>query len=617
MSNSGGIRAGRAYVELGANDSLLTKGLRSAQAKLKSFGRGFSVAGGVVAAAGSSALAPMLAATTAFASSGDELSKAADKTGASVESLSELRHAATQSAVSFKTLGTALNKSQRNLAEAAKGDLVAAEAFDALGLSVDELIQMSPDQQFEAIADRISKIEDPAMRTAAAMDVFGKSGAELMPLILGGAEGIESLRAEARALGLQVSGKDASAATLLGDTWANVKKTLGAVVFQVGAALAPALTDVMKAITPLIVGVAKWMSRNRKLIVTIAAIAAGLVAAGTFLLGVGGAFMLLSSAIGGFLAIGSAAAAVIASILSPIGLAVTAVGGLIAAFLTMTDTGQAVVAWFAGGFSFLLKTVQATIGGLYNALASGRLDLAAEIAMTGVKLIFATALGAITGMFGGSIDSMMQMLTGLYRRIKQVFSRFEKLRQAAINKTSSIIASLGFGSGEDERGRRLEAERKRLLQSKGESYTSNDTSLAANLSQMQSDSLAAADDNIAAADAIDTTALGKEWAAAFDPEALQQRLDQLNRTAAEAKAATEEAAAAVPPARDPSMLELEDLQAGIQSGLQQSQTAVGTFSAREAQQLGAVSWQDRVAKGIDKIAKNTDPKNFGQLVATA
>ncbi len=241
-----GIRAGRAYVELGTNDSKLTAGLKAAQAKLKSFGTNLAVAGGAMIGAGAAVLGPMLGATAVFATSGDELSKMADKTGASVESISELRHAASQSAVDFKQLGSAMNKQQRNLAEAATGNKAAQDAFHNLGLTVGELLELSPDQQFEVIADKISQIEDPAKRTAAAMDVFGRSGAELLPLMIGGAKGIQALRKEARDLGLQVAASDAAAATKFGDTWANVQTTLKQVAFNVGAALAPALTSLME-----------------------------------------------------------------------------------------------------------------------------------------------------------------------------------------------------------------------------------------------------------------------------------------------------------------------------------------------------------------------------------
>jgi hypothetical protein len=41
---------------------------------------------------------------------------------------------------------------------------------------------MSRDQQIEALADAISRVEDPAQRTAIAMDIFGKSGNKLMPM---------------------------------------------------------------------------------------------------------------------------------------------------------------------------------------------------------------------------------------------------------------------------------------------------------------------------------------------------------------------------------------------------------------------------------------------------
>jgi hypothetical protein len=237
-------------IGIGANASRLTKDLKGASNQIGGWASkigkiGIAAAAGI-GVAGVAAGGAAISAANAFGQSGDELTKASDKTGASVESLSELRHAASQSAVEFGALTGAMNRQQKGLTEAASGNDAARAKFEALGLSVEGLMGLSPDQQFESIAQAISVIEDPAKRTTAAMSVFGKSGSNLMPLMLGGAEGIATLRKEARDLGLQVSTKDAAAATLFGDTWANLKSVFSGLVFQFGSVVAPVLTNVMQ-----------------------------------------------------------------------------------------------------------------------------------------------------------------------------------------------------------------------------------------------------------------------------------------------------------------------------------------------------------------------------------
>jgi len=90
------IRAGRAYVELFAKDGRLVKGLQRASARLKAFAAGVTNIGMKAMLAGAAVTAPLLASVKAFASMGDKLDKMANRTGASVEALSELAYAAEQ-----------------------------------------------------------------------------------------------------------------------------------------------------------------------------------------------------------------------------------------------------------------------------------------------------------------------------------------------------------------------------------------------------------------------------------------------------------------------------------------------------------------------------------------
>lgn len=48
-----------------------------------------------------------------------------------------------------------------------------------MGLSVDELQRMNPEQQFNAVAKALEKVSDPTIRAGLAMQVFGKSGLQL------------------------------------------------------------------------------------------------------------------------------------------------------------------------------------------------------------------------------------------------------------------------------------------------------------------------------------------------------------------------------------------------------------------------------------------------------
>ncbi len=139
---------------------------------------------------------------------------------------------------------------QKFLASAAEGSAGATESLSALGLTVADLQGLNPDQQFERVADRISKIRDPALRTAAAMEVFGKTGTELLPMMQNGAAGIQALRQEARDLGIVMSTEDAQSAAAFGDALDQLWAVLKSGVFAIGSALAPMLTELVQSCHP-------------------------------------------------------------------------------------------------------------------------------------------------------------------------------------------------------------------------------------------------------------------------------------------------------------------------------------------------------------------------------
>jgi hypothetical protein len=149
---------------------------------------GISVAG--IAAIGARAI-----------SMGDDLNKAAIKAGVTGKAISELSYAARQSDIELESLSTALKKMQVNLSQAGTGAKEPKEALAALGLQIRDLQGMKADRQFELLADRISKLKDPADRTRAAVQLFGKAGADLLPMFEEGAQGIRKAREEAERMG--------------------------------------------------------------------------------------------------------------------------------------------------------------------------------------------------------------------------------------------------------------------------------------------------------------------------------------------------------------------------------------------------------------------------------
>lgn len=106
MVSSTAIRAGRAFVELFADDAQLRKGLKGAADRLRAFGGVVRNIGLAFTALGVGITAPLIAAAKAWASAGDELYDMAQRTGMSVEQLSGLSYAAAREAPSSGLAGT-------------------------------------------------------------------------------------------------------------------------------------------------------------------------------------------------------------------------------------------------------------------------------------------------------------------------------------------------------------------------------------------------------------------------------------------------------------------------------------------------------------------------------
>ena len=136
------------------------------------------------------------------------------RSGASTEALSQLRYAAEQSGSNLEAVEKGMRKLGDVTTQAAGGSKSAAAALESVGLSASQLMSMSVEDRFLAVAEGISKIEDPATQASVAMDLLGKSGADLVPMMADGAKGIADLMAEADKLGMTITGPQAEAAEI-------------------------------------------------------------------------------------------------------------------------------------------------------------------------------------------------------------------------------------------------------------------------------------------------------------------------------------------------------------------------------------------------------------------
>jgi hypothetical protein len=121
----------------------------------------------------------------------DQLAKTSDKLGLVPQALQLMRYQAELSGVSMGTLDMATQRMVRRIAEAAQGTGEAVGALKELRLSATQLAQMSPDQQFYAIAEAMKGVEKQGDRVRLAMKLFDSEGVSLVNTLVSDLEAAE------------------------------------------------------------------------------------------------------------------------------------------------------------------------------------------------------------------------------------------------------------------------------------------------------------------------------------------------------------------------------------------------------------------------------------------
>lgn len=273
---------GRVNVSVTASTGGLTAGLSRAGKQLRGFsgqaqgiggtltnalagfvglGRGATMAAVGVTALGmaiKSLLGPLLIVTTLvslFAKIGsssrelDEAGKTARRLGMSMTTFQNLSQVAGEAGVSVQQMSAMLTLMSRKLGQLGTGSKAASTAFASIGLTFADLQGLSPEQQFTLIAQRIMALPTAAERTAAAMAIFGRSGAAGMGLIADAAGGALAEVARLRQqLGLNLTDSQVKGIEMMNDAVGRLSMVFQGFINQFLAGLAPAVTTVANLI---------------------------------------------------------------------------------------------------------------------------------------------------------------------------------------------------------------------------------------------------------------------------------------------------------------------------------------------------------------------------------
>ena len=181
---------------------------------------------------------------------GGRMSELADQTGISAGKLLVLQRAFENNGMEADTLGSIINKMQKNIAGAGDESSDAAAKLQKLGLSASEIAKMSPDEQFRAIALAINRIQDPTEKSAAAMEMFGKSGGKTLALFANFDAEVSSASGEVGSLA-GVLDKSAASFDAVNDSF----KEIAAKVSEFAAGILGEALPALKTLTEYLKGV--------------------------------------------------------------------------------------------------------------------------------------------------------------------------------------------------------------------------------------------------------------------------------------------------------------------------------------------------------------------------
>lgn len=238
-------------------------------------GRSMTKAGAAMLGASAAVGGSILAVGKSTADYAGDMYDMARGTGMGVEAFQKLAYAGRMSGVETEKLSASLVKFDRMVAEAAGGNKTYMQTFEDLGIKIKDSTGKlrQPNEIFEDVADIFHNTEDGIGKTALAVELFGKSGADLIPMLNDGKDGLKAFYAEAERLGLVLSDEAIAKGDAFSDQLEQIGLQIKGAKLQLGTALIPALSAAAKKISEVIDKITRWIQENPELAATIGNIA--------------------------------------------------------------------------------------------------------------------------------------------------------------------------------------------------------------------------------------------------------------------------------------------------------------------------------------------------------
>ena len=228
--------------------------------------RQFKMAAVAIAAMGVALATALNKMINSYAEAGDEVAKMAKRTGWGVEALSEMRYVAKIAGTEIKALETAAKKMSKTILDASRGLETYTRAFTELGLSIEDIKRMAPEDAFWEISRSIAAVENPISRAGYALEIFGRAGTDLLPMLDMTEKEINELRQEVHDLNYAFDDESAAAAEAFVDTKERLNTALKGLGATISEELMPHLEGMITKFANIVKSIADYLEQHPTLI---------------------------------------------------------------------------------------------------------------------------------------------------------------------------------------------------------------------------------------------------------------------------------------------------------------------------------------------------------------
>ena len=283
MATSGGVRAGKAFVEAYLDKTKLERGLKSAESRLKSWSSSISNLSAKLFKAGTAMLSPLLASSVLLTKQAAAISDIANATGLGAAKIQEMTIGAQMLGLSAEKSVNVMFKLSDSIGKAMEGTASFVDAFGELGISMERLERMTPEERLDAVFDGLRRTTDASKKAALGMRLLGTDMKSMGDIFNMTSAEFKALTKELQEGGMFLTDEDVKKGQELTRAWIKLTAAVKGLAATLASIFQPAVLDALNLVSKMVISMKPLIEKNAELLTTIFGIAVAFLAFATVL----------------------------------------------------------------------------------------------------------------------------------------------------------------------------------------------------------------------------------------------------------------------------------------------------------------------------------------------